>query len=82
MYKRQEGHAASAYKEGVDYIVRPTQLGASHPVTRGIGPIPLHDEVYRGMWQAPGIQVLMETDHPLNDRPVVYTCLLYTSRCV
>jgi type 1 glutamine amidotransferase len=77
-----EGHAASAWKEGVDYIVRPTQLGASHPVTRGIGPIPLHDEVYRGMWQAPGIQVLMETDHPLNDRPVVYTGLHPKARSV
>jgi hypothetical protein len=71
--KALEGHPASAYKEGVEYVVRPTQAGASHPVTAGVGPIPVHDEVYRGMWHAPGIQVLMETDHPLNDRPVVYT---------
>ena len=24
------------------------------------------------MWHSPRIRVLMETDHPLNDRPVVY----------
>jgi type 1 glutamine amidotransferase len=71
--KALEGHPASAYKEGVEYITRPTQAGANHPVTAGVGPIPVHDEVYRGMWRAAGIQVLMETDHPLNDRPVVYT---------
>ena len=71
--KALEDHPASAYKEGVEYVVRPTQAGANHPVTAGVGPIPVHDEVYRGMWHAPGIQVLMETDHPLNDRPVVYT---------
>jgi type 1 glutamine amidotransferase len=68
-----EGHPASAYKEGVEFVARPTQAGARHPVTSGVGPIPVHDEVYSGMWHAPGIQVLMETDHPLNDKPVVYT---------
>lgn len=71
--KALDGHPGSFYKEGVEFIARPTQAGASHPVTAGIGPIPVHDEVYRGMWHAPGIQVLMETDHPLNDKPVVYT---------
>jgi type 1 glutamine amidotransferase len=71
--KALEGHPCSFYKEGVEYIARPTQAGASHPVTAGVGPIPVHDEVYRDMWHAPGIQVLMETDHPLNDKPVVYT---------
>jgi type 1 glutamine amidotransferase len=30
------------------------------------------DEVYKNMWHSPRITVLMETDHPLNDRPVVY----------
>jgi len=71
--KALEGHPASAYKEGVEFVARPTKAGAGHPVTSGIGPIPVHDEVYRGMWHAPGSQPLMETDHPLNDRPVVYT---------
>ena len=80
--KTLEGHPASAYKEGVEYVVRPTQAGASHAVTAGVGPIPVHDEVYRGMWHAPGIQVLMETDHPLNDKPVVYTGIHPKARSV
>lgn len=71
--KAVEGNPASVYKEGVEFIALPTAAGARHPVTSGIGPIPVHDEVYKGMWHSPGIQVLMETDHPLNDRPVVYT---------
>jgi type 1 glutamine amidotransferase len=45
---------------------------ASHPVIRGLGPLPVVDEAYLGMWHADGIRVLMEADHPLNDRPVVY----------
>jgi type 1 glutamine amidotransferase len=45
---------------------------SKHPVLRGVGPIVVRDEVYRGMWHSPKITVLMETEHPENDRPVVY----------
>jgi type 1 glutamine amidotransferase len=38
----------------------------------GVPPLPVDDEVYKGMWHSPKITVLMETDHPDNDRPVVY----------
>jgi hypothetical protein len=68
----QSGHPASSFKEGVDMVVTPTAAGASHPVTRGVGPLVVHDEAYHGMWHSPGIQVLMETSFPLNDTPVVY----------
>ena len=70
--KAVEGHAASAFREGVDMLVTPVAQAARHPVLRGVGPLPLHDEVYRGMWQSPKITVLMETEHRDNDRPVVY----------
>jgi type 1 glutamine amidotransferase len=70
--KPQPGHPASAFQEGVDIIVTHTALGRSHPVTRDAPPLLVHDEAYRGMWHAPQIQVLTETDFPLNDRPVVY----------
>jgi type 1 glutamine amidotransferase len=62
----------SQYKEGVDFVALPAKQAARHPVLRGVGPLPVHDEVYRDMWHSPAITVLMETDHPLNDRPVVY----------
>jgi len=71
--KSLDGHPASAYKEGVEFVARATAAGARHAVLTGVPPIPVHDEVYRNMWFAPGIEVLMETDHPLNDKSVVYT---------
>jgi len=70
--KPADGHRASEYKEGVDFLVKPVAAMARHPVLRGVPPLPLHDEVYRYMWHSERITVLMETDHPLNDRPVVY----------
>jgi len=70
--KEQPGHPESAYREGVELVVNPTKAGASHPVTHNVGPLVVDDEAYRGMWHSPGIKVLMETDNPLNDKPVVY----------
>lgn len=66
-------HAKSSYKEGVEMLVRPVKEMAAHPVIRGLGPLPVVDETYLGMWHSPGITTLMELDHPLNDKPVVYT---------
>ena len=66
------GHDKSAYREGVEIVARPAKGMARHPVLRGVGPIVVHDEVYRGMWRSPKITVLMETDHAENDPPVVY----------
>lgn len=68
----QPGHPASAYHEGVDMVVTPTDLGRTHPITRDVPPLVVNDEAYMGMWHAPGIKVLMETAFPLNDAPVVY----------
>jgi uncharacterized protein len=68
----EPGHPASAYKEGVELLARPVKGMNNHPVLRGVGPIPAHDEVYKGMWRSPGIKVLMDTDSPGNDSPVVY----------
>lgn len=65
-------HAKSEFKEDLDFVVKPAAGAANHPVIRGLGPLPVHDELYRNMWHSEKIQVLMEIDHPLNDRPVVY----------
>ena len=40
-------------------------------MTRGIGEFHIHDEAYKHMWISPDVTVLMETDHPKNDRPVI-----------
>lgn len=65
-------HTPSAYREGVDFLVTPAKGKQNHPVLRGVGPLVVHDETYKNMWLSPKIDVLMETDAPGNDRPVVY----------
>ncbi len=65
-------HPKSAYKEGVDFVVSPTKAGLTHPVTRDVGPLVVHDEAYKNMWHAPGIEVLMETNFALADAPQVW----------
>ncbi|MBI4891870.1 MAG: ThuA domain-containing protein [Acidobacteria bacterium] len=70
--KEVPGHTKSAYKEGVDFVATAVKAMQKHPVMAGVPPLPVHDEVYKNMWISPKVQVLMETDHPDNDRPVVY----------
>ena len=65
-------HRKSEYKDDVLLVARAASSAARHPVLQGVGPLALIDEAYRGMWFSPGITPLMETDSPLNDRPVVY----------
>ncbi|MDP2999788.1 MAG: ThuA domain-containing protein, partial [Bryobacterales bacterium] len=65
-------HAKSGYKDDVEMVAKAVKGMANHPVIRGLGPLPVVDEAYRGMWHAGGIKPLMEVDHPLNDKPVVY----------
>ena len=72
MIKPMMDRPASSFKEGVPLLARPVKGMAGHPILRGVGPIEAEDEVYKGMWHSPRIRVLMETDHPLNDAPVVY----------
>lgn len=72
-FNRAEGdHPASHYHEGVDVVITPVPARRNHPVLAGVGPLTLHDEVYRGMWHSPGIDVLMQSNHPEADPPVVY----------
>ncbi len=65
-------HPQSEYKEDVELVVKPAKGLGGHSITRGIGPLVVRDEAYRRMWRSDKITVLMETDEPLNDRPVVY----------
>ncbi len=65
-------HEKSDYKDDVSLIVRPVKSASGHPILRGVGPLAVVDEAYRGMWFSPGITPIMETESPYNDRPVVY----------
>jgi type 1 glutamine amidotransferase len=66
------GHEASHYKDDVPMVCHPVKGRENHPVLRGVGHLVTVDEAYRGMWHSPDVTVLMETDQPLNDKPVVY----------
>ncbi len=70
--KAVEGHEASHFKDDVPMVCHPVRERANHPVIRGVGHLETIDEAYRGMWHSPKTTVLMETDQPLNDKPVVY----------
>lgn len=70
---------ASENSAEVEMTVRPV---GRHPVVEGVGEFRIVDEPYRKMWRSPRIQVLMETDHPANDRPIVYVGPSEKSRAV
>jgi type 1 glutamine amidotransferase len=65
-------HAMSDYKDDVSLVVRPVRSASEHPILRGMGPLAVVDEAYRGMWHSPRITPIMEVESPYNDRPVVY----------
>jgi type 1 glutamine amidotransferase len=61
----RNGHAAAHYSHNVDFTVRPV---GHHPITAGIGPFQLHDEVYKGMYISPDVTPILETDTPDSDK--------------
>lgn len=68
--KAVEGRAASTYKHDEAISVRPR---GAHPITAGIGPFRIFDETYKGLWISPRASVLLETDNPSSDGPVMWT---------
>lgn len=59
----------STYLHDVELQIRSV---TRHPITRDLGPFRLVDETYRNLWISPDVQILMETDHPTADGPVVW----------
>lgn len=69
----------STWKHDVPMTVRPV---GEHPVTKGVGVLQIQDETYKGLWFSPDIQVLMRTDDPTSDGPVVWISPFKKSRVV
>lgn len=59
----------STYKHDQEFSILPA---APHPITAPLGRLHVWDETYKGLWISPDVKVLLETDHPLNDRPVAW----------
>lgn len=60
---------ASTYKHDEELFVRPV---AQHPLLRGIDPMHIRDETYKGMWISPEVKVLLQTDNPTSDGPLAW----------
>ncbi len=68
-FTAEDATPASSYKHDLDLHLIPTE---QHPITRGIGPFRLVDEVYYGMRYSPNIRVLVKMESPLKETPVVW----------
>jgi type 1 glutamine amidotransferase len=77
--KAMPGKPASKYKHDQEFDVRPV---GSHPILKGIGPFHIGDEAYGDVWVSPKSQVLLETDHPLNGKPLAWIGPYRQSRVV
>jgi type 1 glutamine amidotransferase len=44
-----------------------------HPITKGLADFSIHDETYGGYYVAPGVHVLLKTNHPKNTPELAWT---------
>jgi len=65
----EPGLPASSYRHDVDMAVT---VAAKHPVTKGLPSAKILDEGYKNMWHDPRIQVLLETENALQDKPLAW----------
>jgi type 1 glutamine amidotransferase len=70
---------ASTYLHDQDVDVTPV---GHHPIVQGLPPMLMHDETYKGMWHAPGLEVLLTTNHPTSDPPLAWIGPWQKSRVV
>lgn len=66
-----EMRPASTYHEGVDISV--AIADPEHPITEGLDPFTLRDEVYGSYWVSPEAHVLLTTDHPESTPSIMWT---------
>ncbi len=63
------GMKASTYKHDVDLGIEPS---GKHPILKGLSSAWMRDETYKGMWRAPGTQVLLTTKHATSDEALAW----------
>jgi type 1 glutamine amidotransferase len=79
LLKPEMGMPASTYKH--DEELRASVV-EKHPVVAGLGAMHLMDETYKGMWISKKVKVLMTTDNPTSDGPLVWISPYQQSRVV
>ena len=63
-----------------DEDLKITVVDKEHPITRGVDDFEIHDETYGVYYTAPGIHVLLKTDHPKNNPELAWTLKYGKSR--
>ncbi len=69
----------TTWQHDVDLTAYPVK---EHPILEGVGRFEINDETYKGMWFSADIAVLMRTDHPTSDGPLVWISPYGKSRVV
>jgi len=77
--KDEPGHVASTYLHDQELIVEPT---GKHPITDSIGTMHIIDETYKHVWISPKAEILLKTDHPTADGPLMWVSPYQKSRVV
>jgi hypothetical protein len=67
--KEEPGYPASTYLHDVEMTVTPA---TDHPIVKGLPQMRIHDETYKQVWRAPGLEALVTADHPTSDRAVAW----------
>lgn len=75
----REGMPASSYLHDVEMVVEPA---GQHPVTRGLPPMRLFDETYKGVWRRPDVVPLLRTNHSTSDEVIGWISPYEKSRVV
>ncbi len=76
---KDAGGKASTFQHDVELV---TETVADHPVTKGVPPMHILDETYKGMWISPKVKVLIQTNHPTSDGPLAWISPYQRSRVV
>lgn len=79
LLKPEGNMPASTYKHDEELFVEPV---LQHPITKGIPPMHIWDETYKGMWISPKVKVLLRTNNPTSDGPVAWISPYDKSRVV
>lgn len=79
LLKPYDGQPGSTYKHDVEMNAVPV---GEHPITRGVPPMRIIDETYKGMWMSPKLNVLMKTDESSSDGPLVWVSPYEKARVV
>jgi hypothetical protein len=70
---------SSTYKHDVDLRIEPV---GKHPILQGLSSAWMRDETYKGMWRAPGTQVLLTTKHETSDEALAWVSPYQKSKVV